>query len=313
MTTAKIKSWSEGCFHVKRSILGSEAWYCHHLSLHCCVLFTLFCLSWVGWEASTFVCLFLFHLSDSTEAIEVMTWVLHLGNHFHIPQKRVVMIAFDNRQSKLHHPPRVLLCAILWRKRKRRGRGLRGRDGGSHVWVGWVGGIGERELRQRKEEGKNAKDYVAIKRNKSHQALGVTHVHVIIDSTLKALFMDLLCSHIALYTHYKSQIQMSKCSGHTDTVPIHLGGMDNHKDLLNGAGRSSLYQVLLYRACDKWDCHDGWGWGAEGLITHWIELKPENEPQHWAGPGCHLVWWTPWSCRGGDEWGNAFLLTALNK
>lgn len=84
-------------------------------------------------------------------------------------------------------------------------------------WVGCVGGIGDRELRQRKEEGKNAKDYVAIKRNKSHQALGVTHVHVIIDSILKALFMDLLCSHIALYTHYKSQRQMSKCSGHTHT------------------------------------------------------------------------------------------------
>lgn len=52
MTTAKIKSRSESCFHVKCSILGSEAWYCHHLSLHCCVLFTLFCLSWAGWEAA---------------------------------------------------------------------------------------------------------------------------------------------------------------------------------------------------------------------------------------------------------------------
>lgn len=48
------------------------------------------------------------------------------------------MIAFDNRQSKLHHPPRVLLYAILRRKRKRGGRvgGLRGRDGESQ----WVGG-----------------------------------------------------------------------------------------------------------------------------------------------------------------------------
>lgn len=119
MTAAQIKSRSEGCFHVKRSIPGGGTCYCHHLSLHCRALFTLFCLSWAGREASTFVCLFPLHRSDSAEAIEVMTWVLHLENHFHIPQKRAVMIAFDNRQSKLHHPPRVLLRAILMRKRKR--------------------------------------------------------------------------------------------------------------------------------------------------------------------------------------------------
>lgn len=110
---------------------------------------------------------------------------------------------------------------------------------------------------------------------------------------------------------------MSTCSGHTHTrtgtLPIHLGGVDNHKDLLNGAGRSSLYQVLLYRPHDRWDCHDGWGWGAEGPTTLWIELKPQNELQRRARQGCHLVWWTPQSCRGGDEWANAFILTALNK
>lgn len=111
---------------------------------------------------------------------------------------------------------------------------------------------------------------------------------------------------------------MSECSGHTrahHALPIYLGGVDNHKDLLNSAGSSSLYQLPLYRAHDKWDCFDGWrwGWGAEGPITHWIELKPENEPQHQANLDCHLVWWTPWSCRGRDEWGNAFLLTALKK
>lgn len=46
---------------------------------------------------------------------------------------------------------------------------------------------------------------------------------------------------------------MSERSGRAreDTLPIHLGGVDNHKDLLNGAGRSSLYQVLLYGARDK--------------------------------------------------------------
>lgn len=171
MTTAKIKFSSDGCFHVKCSILDAEASYCRHLSLHCCVLFTLFCLSL---EASTFVCLFLLHLSDSTEAIEVMTWVLHLGNHFHIPQKRAVMIAFDNRQSKLHHPPRVLLYAILWRKRKRKrkrgGRVLRRRNGGSQC----VGGL-ERESSDRGRGGQ------------SQPGLGVdTCTHVIIDSTLKS-------------------------------------------------------------------------------------------------------------------------------
>lgn len=44
---------------------------------------------------------------------------------------------------------------------------------------------------------------------------------------------------------------------HTHALLRHLGGVDNHKDLLNGGGRSSLYQVLLYRPCDKWDCRDG--------------------------------------------------------
>lgn len=87
------------------------------ISLYFDLLFFLLCLSWVGWETSTFVCLFLLHLTDSTMTIEVMTWVLHLGNHFHIRQKQAEMIAFDNRQSKLHHPPRVLLYAVLWRNR----------------------------------------------------------------------------------------------------------------------------------------------------------------------------------------------------
>lgn len=44
---------------------------------------------------------------------------------------------------------------------------------------GWVGEIGERELSESKEEGNNAKDYAAIKCNKSHMALGVTYVHML--------------------------------------------------------------------------------------------------------------------------------------
>lgn len=77
--------------------------------------------------------------------------------------------------------------------------------------------------------------------------------HVTIDGTLKALYMDLLCSNITLYTHYKVR---DKCPHAHDThihrhLPIHLGGVDNHKDLLNGGGRSSLYQVFLYRSRDR--------------------------------------------------------------
>lgn len=45
------------------------------------------------------------------------------------------MIAFDNRQSKLHHPPRVLLYAILWRNRKRGRVGVKREMEGVNVWV----------------------------------------------------------------------------------------------------------------------------------------------------------------------------------
>lgn len=75
-------------------------------------------------------------------------------------------------------------------------------------WMGRVGGwVGERELRQRKEEGRNAKDFVAIKCNKSHQALGLTRVHVIIDSILKTLyiFRSLVFTHHLLHPLRKSE------------------------------------------------------------------------------------------------------------
>lgn len=59
---------------------------------------------------------------DCAEAIEVMTWVLHLENHFHIPQQRVVMIAFDKRQSKLHHLfPECSSVQTSWGEEGRRG------------------------------------------------------------------------------------------------------------------------------------------------------------------------------------------------
>lgn len=132
----RLKSCSGGCFHVKCSLPGSQGKCFHHLSFHCCVLFTLFCLSRVGSHTSTFVCLVLLHLRDGSVAVEVMTWALRLGNHFHIQPKRAVMIAFDNQQSKRRRPPRVLLCAILWRGKKECGMAVR-RGEGERVICGW--------------------------------------------------------------------------------------------------------------------------------------------------------------------------------
>lgn len=51
------------------------------------VLHTLFCLSWAGWEMSTFVCLFLLHISDGAATTEVMTWVFHTQEIIFISQK----------------------------------------------------------------------------------------------------------------------------------------------------------------------------------------------------------------------------------
>lgn len=91
-------------------------------------------------------------------------------------------------------------------------------------------------------------DDVVVPRNKWHQALGLTHV-----TRVRAAW-------VSVYTHtncpavpIRSRRQMSERSGHAqeDTLPIHLGGVDNHKDLLNSAGCPSLYQVFLYSAGDE--------------------------------------------------------------
>lgn len=197
------------------------------------------------------------------------------------------------------------------------GRGLRERDGGSQCVGGWVGG-GDWMKNAVTEERMWWRCQGFCYHHQMQQVkwgLGTdVCTHVIIDSTLKPLYMDLLCSNITLYTHY---VVRDKCAQdthtHTQALSPYLGGVDNHKDLLNGGGRSSLYQVLLYRHSDKWECHDGWEWGAEGPTTCRMKLKPQNEPHCWTELGCHLVWWTPWSCSGEDEWVNAFLLTAQNE
>lgn len=214
-----IKSLSEGCFAGKvfpfrrrGPVLPSPI-----SPLQCVIHNVLFELGGL-WEASTFVCRFLLHLSDSTEAIEVMTWVLHLGNHFHILQKQAVMIAFDKRQSKLHHPPRVLLHTILWRKRKRGGSRLRGGDGRR-----WVGVMGERKLR----EGSVGEAPRFRQAPRQQVILGLQvgmWTNVIIDSPLKAVYMVLLWYNITLYIHYKVR---DKCPRVQDThiyLPVHLGG-----------------------------------------------------------------------------------------
>lgn len=113
----KIISWLEKCFQVFQSKERRLAFP----SLVC--IFALRytrCFVWAeqaGRWAHLFAS-FYYIFGDGAVTTEVMTWVSHLGNHFHIPEKRAIMIAFDNWQSKLHHPPRVLVYAILWRRRK---------------------------------------------------------------------------------------------------------------------------------------------------------------------------------------------------
>ena len=247
-----------------------------------------------------------------------MTWVLHLGNHFHIPQKRAVMIAFDNRQSKLHHPPRVLLYAILWRKGKRGGRGVRGRYGGSQC-VGGVGGwIGKRKLRQKKGEGGGAKVFVAIKCNKSKQALRFdVCTHVIIDSTLKRHCTWTSC----VLTSPSTPITKSETNTHTLGTHTHTQTLCSYT--LEAWIITRIYWMVLVAPHSIKPSFIG-------LMINETAMMGEDEarrgPQYagsnWnhrmspgagAELGCHLVWWSPWSCRCGDEWVNAFLLTALNK
>lgn len=108
---------------------------------------------------------------------------------------------------------------------------------------------GERDKAQEGGGGKT-KNSVALRCNRP-SGLGVdARMHFIID-LIKKLGMKSLCSHNASYTRYKVR---DKCPSAQDThrqLSIHLGGVDDHKDLLNGAGCSSLYQVILYRAHDR--------------------------------------------------------------
>lgn len=205
----RLKPSSGGCFHVKCSLPGSGGKYFHHLSFHCCVLFTLFCLNRVGWEPSAFVCLFLLRFGDGSAAIEVMTWALHLGNHFHIQPKRAVMIAFDNQQSKRHCPPRVLLLCV----------------GGGGM------GEGDAEWRLRGEMegvicGRRKRDNARERRGWKDKEFGCPQMQQAIGPRgcrvdpfrnwwcVRKAAMKRLCSHIASYTHSKVR---DKCPRARDT------------------------------------------------------------------------------------------------
>lgn len=91
------------------------------------------------------------------------------------------------------------------------------------VMCGWVDGGGrgcwrEKEHRQREAEGRNANNFVAIKCNKSHQSLGLTRVHVIIDSILKGtVHGPLVFTHHLLHPLGKSETNVQVLRTHTPT------------------------------------------------------------------------------------------------
>lgn len=99
------------------------------------------------------------------------------------------------------------------------------------------------------KEGRAGGDDVVVQCNKWHQALGLTHVTRVRTPWVSAC-TDTTRPAVPIR---KCRRQMSERSGHAqeDTLPVHLGGVDNHKDLLNGAGCPSLYQVFLYSAGDE--------------------------------------------------------------
>lgn len=110
---------------------------------------------------------------------------------------------------------------------------------------------------------------------------------------------------------------MSTCSGHTQTYCPYTSEawIITRIYWMVLVVLHSIRSVFI-GAPDRWGCLDGWrcrSRGGRGATTFWIKLKPRNEHEHQASRGCHLVWWTPRSCRGGDEWLSGFLLKAMNK
>lgn len=114
-------------------------------------------------------------------------------------------------------------------------------------WV-WKAKTQEREGRG---EGQRCQGFRRHKTQQVKSGLGADAcTHVIIDSTLKQQHTWTSCVLTSPSTPItKSETDAHVLRTHTRTH-THLGGVDNHKDLLNGGGRSSLYQVLLYRPGD---------------------------------------------------------------
>lgn len=148
----------------------------------------------------------------------------------------------------------------------------------------------------------------------------LTCLHDQIDHVYsRALQTVPLCSNFILCNHYRVRDKYPPAHTHTHTrsetqalLPMHLAGVDNHKDLLNGGDRSSLYQVYLYRPGDKWGRHNGWGRGAEGPYN-----APDRiETTEWALvlnraglPPCLM---NPPKLQEGRQMGECLLLITLN-
>lgn len=92
---------------------------------------------------------------------------------------------------------------------------------GVNVWVdGWVGGLEKESQDRGGRGGRSAKVIVHQMQQKSNQALGLTSIHVIIDSTLKGtVHGPLVFQHHPLHP-LQSQRQMLICSGHTHTQTL---------------------------------------------------------------------------------------------
>lgn len=130
---------------------------------------------------------------------------------------------------------------------------------------------------------------------------------------IKKLGMNRLCSHIASYTHYEVG---DKCpsSGHTQTYcPYTLEAWIITRIywmvlVVPHSIRSFFIGLVIDETAMMGEDEEQRGLQHSG--SKWNRRMSTSTE---AGLGCHLVWWTPRSCGGGDEWLSGFLLKAMNK
>lgn len=141
--------------------------------------------------------------------------------------------------------------------------------------------------------GGKTKNSVALRCNRP-PGLGLdAWTHFIIYSALKS-WVWTACVHTSPSTPVtKSKTNVQVLRTHTGILSIYLGGVDNQKDLSNRAGCSSLYQVLLYRADDRWGCNDGRGCRSRGGYTILDQIEGADRTQAAGQPAGHLVWCSP--------------------